>query len=68
MNLLASTWNVLVLQAVISTQGLMYKMKRNCYPDLLVNAQLHPILCRTLQGERLLIREVAQHCHSIVMC
>lgn len=44
-------------------------MKRNSYPDLLVKAQLHPLLlCRTLQGAWFLIREVVQCCHGTVMC
>lgn len=36
----------------------MYKMKRNSYPDLLVNRELHPLLhCKTLQREQFLVRE-----------
>lgn len=34
----------LVLQAVISIHSMRCKMERNSYPDLFVNALLHPLL------------------------
>lgn len=42
----------LVLQAVISTHSMRCKMERNSYPNLFVNALLHPLLLCKIPRQR----------------